>query len=115
MPDPSKPPISETERFLEAMHHGQRDYHDAFTAPDGTRQDQADAPAIFAILAEYLGQTVEQIRPALAYVDGGGRIDVGDVRHQIAWYREHGFLKGGADSDKIIDQRFVVPMSLASH
>jgi NitT/TauT family transport system substrate-binding protein len=102
-------------RFLEAMHHAQRDYHDAFTAPDGTRQDQADAPALFAILADYLGQTVEQIRPALAYVDGGGRMDVGDVRRQIAWYRGHGFLKNADDAEKIIDQRFVTPMSLASH
>jgi len=101
-------------RFLEAMHHAQRDYHDAFTAPDGTRQDQAGAPAIYAIISEYLGQTVEQIKPALAYVDGGGRMDVGDVKHQIAWYRDHGFLKNAGDAEKIIDTRFVVPMSLAA-
>ena len=99
-------------RFLAAMHKAQGDYHDAFTAPDGTRQDQAEAPAIFAILAEYLGQTVEQIRPALAYVDGQGRIDVDDVMHQIAWYGAHGFIKNAADSAKIVDRRFVVPMSI---
>jgi NitT/TauT family transport system substrate-binding protein len=100
-------------RFLTAMHKAQRDYHDAFTAPDGTRADQAGAPAIYAIIAEYLGQTVEQVRPALAYVEG--RVDVDDVMHQIAWYRDHGFLKNAAGVEKIVDRRFVVPMSLASH
>jgi NitT/TauT family transport system substrate-binding protein len=99
-------------RFLTAMHKAQHDYHDAFTAPDGTRQDQADAPAIYAIISDYIGQTVDQLRPALAYVDGQGRIDVDDVMHQIAWYGEHGFIKNAAGSDKIVDRRFVVPMSL---
>ena len=97
-------------RFLAAMHKADRDYHDAFTGPDGKRADQADAAAVYQIIAEYLGQTPEQIRPALAYVEG--RIDVDDVRHQIKWYGEHGFLKNAADADKIIDKRFVVPMSL---
>lgn len=100
-------------RFLTAMHEAQRDYHDAFTAPDGTRADQPGAPAIYAIIADYLGQTVEQVRPALAYVEG--RVDVDDVMHQIAWYRDHGFLKNAAGSEKIVDRRYVVPMSLAAH
>jgi NitT/TauT family transport system substrate-binding protein len=99
-------------RFLKAMHHAQSDYHDAFTAPDGKRADQADAPAIYAILSDYIGQTVEQLRPALAYVDGQGRIDVDDVMHQIKWYGEHGFIKNAAGSTQIVDRRFVVPMSL---
>lgn len=100
-------------RFLNAMHKADRDYHDAFTAPDGTRADQAGAAAVYAIIAEYLGQTVDQIRPALAYVEG--RIDVDDVMRQIAWYRDHGFLKNAAGAEKIVDRRFVVPMSLAAH
>jgi NitT/TauT family transport system substrate-binding protein len=99
-------------RFLAAMHKADSDYHDAFTAPDGTRQDQADAPAIYQIIAEYIGQSVQQLRPALAYVDAGGRMDVEDVLHQIAWYRDHGFLKNVAGAEKIVDKRFVVPMTL---
>ncbi|HEY1506214.1 MAG TPA: hypothetical protein VGF92_18050 [Stellaceae bacterium] len=100
-------------RFLNAMHQAQRDYHDAFTGPDGKRADQADAPAVYAIIAEYLGQTVDQLRPALAYVEG--RVDVDDVMHQIAWYRDRGFLKNAAGAEQIVDRRFVVPMSLALH
>jgi NitT/TauT family transport system substrate-binding protein len=97
-------------RFLTAMHKAQRDYHDAFATADDVRQDQPSAPAIFAILSAYLGQTPEQIRPALAYVDGQGRLDVKDVLHQIAWYREHGYIKSAVDGDMLIDKRFVVPM-----
>ncbi len=50
----------------------------------------------------------------MPYVDGAGRIDVDDVMHQIAWYRDHGFLKNAAGAEKIIDRRFVMPMSLAA-
>ena len=100
-------------RFLAAMHEGQRDYHDAFTAPDGMRRDGPDAPAVMAIIADYLSQSPAQIAPALAYVDGQGRIDVSDVLRQIAWYRAHGFLKNAVDGDALIDKRFVVPMSLS--
>ncbi|HLI20830.1 MAG TPA: ABC transporter substrate-binding protein [Stellaceae bacterium] len=99
-------------RFLAAMHRAQRDYHDAFTAPDGTRHDEPGAAAIFRILSNFLGQTREQMEPALAYVDGQGRLDVEDVLHQIDWYRAHGFLKNTVDGSKLIDKRFVVPMSL---
>lgn len=99
-------------RFLNAMHKAQRDYHDAFTGPDGKRADQADAPAVYAIIAEYLGQTVEQIRPALAYVEG--RVDVDDVLHQIAWYRDHGFIKNAAGAEQIVDRRFVTAMKIGA-
>jgi ABC-type nitrate/sulfonate/bicarbonate transport system substrate-binding protein len=99
-------------RFLAAMHQADGDYHDAFTAPDGTRQDQADAPALYQTIAGYIGQSVEQLRPALAYVDGAGRMDVEDVLHQIAWYRDHGFLNNATGAEKIVDKRFVVPMTL---
>lgn len=97
-------------RFLTAMHRAQSDYHDAFTAPDGTRHDEPGAAAIFAILSDFLGQTREQMEPALAYVDGQGRLDVNDVLHQIDWYRAHGFLKNAIDGNVLIDKRFVVPM-----
>jgi hypothetical protein len=33
--------------------------------------------------------------------------------HQIAWYREHGFLKNAAGAETIVDRRFVVAMSLS--
>jgi hypothetical protein len=33
--------------------------------------------------------------------------------HQIAWYRDHGFLKNAAGAEKIVDRRFVVPMRLS--
>ena len=97
-------------RFLAALHHAQRDYHDAFTAADGTRADQPGAPAVLAIIAQFLGQTPVEIAPALAYVDGEGRLDIKDVLHQIAWYKSQGFLKGEVNGNAIIDRRFVIAM-----
>ena len=58
------------------------------------------------------GQTVEQIRPALAYVEG--RVDVDDVLHQIAWYRDHGFIKNAAGAEQIVDRRFVTAMKIGA-
>jgi len=56
------------ERFLHAYRHGARDYHDAFTAPDETRQDQAAAPEIFALLAKSLGQPLDQVKLSIPYI-----------------------------------------------
>jgi hypothetical protein len=42
------PTPAETAHAEAMKHKAQHDYHDAFAAPDGTRQDQATAP-------EYLG------------------------------------------------------------
>ena len=97
-------------RFLVAFHKAQRDYHDAFTAPDGTRHDEADAINVLPIVAAYVGQAIEQVRPAIAYVDGAGRVDIKDVLHQIAWYRAQGFIKNEVDGNVLLDKRFVVPM-----
>jgi hypothetical protein len=32
--------------------------------------------------------------------------------HQIAWYGAHGFIKNAAESAKIVDRRFVTPMTI---
>jgi len=96
-------------RFLRALRKAAHDYHDAFTGPDGKRQDQATAPEILAILSKYTGQPPELISVGLGYIDGGARLDVQDVLHQVAWYRAQGMLKNDFDAASIMDKRFVVP------
>lgn len=98
------------EAFLRAFRHGARDYHDAFIGPDEKRHDGPTAPEITAILAKYTGQTVEQVKLSIAYVDDGARLDVTDVLHQLAWYKAQGMLKGEIDDAAVIDLRYVVPM-----
>ena len=98
------------QRYLRALKKGARDYHDAFVGPDGKPQKGPSADATLAIIAKYTGQPVEQIRPALPYIDREERLDVKDVLRQIAWYQEQGMIKGEVDGDKLIDKRYVVPL-----
>jgi NitT/TauT family transport system substrate-binding protein len=93
-------------RFLTALRHGLRDYHDAFTGPNGARRDGPTAPAILAILAKHLDQTPEQIHVAIPFVDPDARLDFADMKRQIAWFESQDMLKGKVALDQVVDQRF---------
>jgi NitT/TauT family transport system substrate-binding protein len=98
------------ERFLAAYRHGVRDYDDAFVDAAGTRRDSADAPAILEILSKHLGQTPEALKPALGYVNADGKLDVNDIRRQIAWYKSQSMIKPEVNAEATIDKRYVVPL-----
>jgi NitT/TauT family transport system substrate-binding protein len=98
------------ERFLRAVHKGQRDYHDAFSGPDGRRQDGPIAPEIVAIIGDSFGQTPEAVRQAISYTDPEGRLDFHDLLHQIAWFRAQGMVKEGFDPASVIDKRYAKPL-----
>lgn len=93
-------------RFLAAYRKGEHDFHDAFTAPDGSRRDQPTAPQILAILGKYTGQSEALLRLGIPYVDPDARLDVRDIRHQIAWFKAQGMLKPDVDVDRVLDRRF---------
>jgi NitT/TauT family transport system substrate-binding protein len=65
---------------------------------------------VLAILSKYVGQSPEQLKRAVPYIDREGRLDVKDIRHQIAWYKSQGMLKDTVNADEIIDKRYVVPL-----
>jgi NitT/TauT family transport system substrate-binding protein len=98
------------ERFLRAVRRGKHDYYDAFVDAAGHRRDGANASEILAIMAKYLGQPVEQLEPAIAYVDPDGRLDVKDVLHQVEWFRSQGLVKGSFDAHTVMDTRYVIPL-----
>jgi NitT/TauT family transport system substrate-binding protein len=95
-------------RFLVVLRHGLRDYHDAFSAPDGTRRDGPTAPEILAILAKSVGQSPEQIRLGIPYVDPEARLDFADMARQLTWFTTQNMLKGQITLDQVIDRRFAV-------
>jgi NitT/TauT family transport system substrate-binding protein len=97
-------------RFLRAYRKGARDYHDAFTGPGEKHRDGPDAPAIMAILAKSIGQTPEQLKSGISYVDAQARIDARDVQHQIDWYRSQGLLKGALKASDLIDKRYALAL-----
>jgi NitT/TauT family transport system substrate-binding protein len=98
------------ERFLRAYRKGAREMHDAFTGPDGRRLDGPAAAEILAIITKYSGQTAEQAKEGVPYVDAEGRLDMKDVRHQIAWYKSQNMVKGEIDADAVVDGRYAVPL-----
>jgi NitT/TauT family transport system substrate-binding protein len=98
------------ERFLRAYRKGARDYHDAVTGADGKRADGPATAAIMAIIAQYTGQTIEQIKLAIAYNDAEARLDVKDLLHQIAWFKAQNMVKGPVNGQEIIDPRYVIPL-----
>jgi len=97
-------------RFLAAYRKGARDYHDAFTGPGEKHRDGPGAPAILAILSKYVGQTPEQLKSGISYVDIEARIDARDVQHQIDWYRAQGLLKGELKASDLIDARYAITL-----
>lgn len=98
-------------RFLIAYRKGMRDYHDAFTGPDGKRKDGPGAPALLAFLSKYTGIPAENIDKAVPYIDAQGRLDAADIAKQIAWYKSQNLLKGEVDAKKLIDSRYAIPVS----
>jgi NitT/TauT family transport system substrate-binding protein len=93
-------------RFLTALRRGLNDYHNAFTGADGSRKDQPTAAAVLAILAKHLGQTPDELRLAIPYVDPGARLDFADMQHQLAWFASQNMLKNAVTLDQVIDKRF---------
>jgi NitT/TauT family transport system substrate-binding protein len=93
-------------RFLTALRRGLRDFHAAFSAPDGTRRDGPTAPAILAILARHTGLSEAQIRTGIPYVDPEARLDLASIAHELAWFTGQKMLKGPITVDDVIDRRF---------
>jgi NitT/TauT family transport system substrate-binding protein len=98
------------ERYLRAFRKGAHEYYDAFTGADGKRRDGPTTEAITAMVAKYMGQSVEQVKQGVPFVDAEARLDVEDVLQQIAWYKAQGLLKGPVDGEAIIDRRYAVAL-----
>jgi NitT/TauT family transport system substrate-binding protein len=98
------------EAFLRAFKRGAREYHDAFTGPGETRRDGPNAAEVLAILAKYTGQPPEQIKLSVAYVEGDARVDVKDIYHQIAWFKDQKMLKDDVDPAKVMDMHYLVSL-----
>jgi NitT/TauT family transport system substrate-binding protein len=98
-------------RFLAAFRMATRDYHDAFTGPDGHRLDGPTAPEMLAIMAKYTGESVERMRAGIGFIDRDARIDVADIGHQVAWYKAQNLLKGSLPGEALIDMRYAMPLA----
>jgi NitT/TauT family transport system substrate-binding protein len=98
-------------RFLHAFHKGALDYHNAFIGPDEKRRDGPDAAAILEIISKYVGQSPEQLRAGISYIDAGATLDVTDILRQLAWFQAQGMVKPEVQGDQVYDKRYVVPLA----
>lgn len=96
-------------RFLRAFGNSARDYMAAFAGPDGHRHDNQSAPETLALASALLEQPADQIALGISHLDP--HLDVKDVMRQIDWYKAQGMLKSDVDGGKIIDTRYVVPLT----
>lgn len=99
------------ERFLRALRKSMRDYHDAFTGPGETRADQQSAPEVYAMLGKFTGQTPQQLKAGIPYIDPEARVDANDIAHQIEWFKAQGMVKGALDPATFIDKRYALTLS----
>lgn len=95
--------------FIAAYRRGAHDFFDAFLVkgPDGAPRQGAAAPALLAIIAKYTGQSAEQIKSGIPYIDPDARLLVSDIHHQVAWYQKQGLVDTTADAHAILDLSFV--------
>jgi NitT/TauT family transport system substrate-binding protein len=97
--------------FLTALREGMRDYHDAFAGAGEARVDAPSAPEVYAILSKYTGQTPQQLKSGIPYIDPEARVDAKDIAHQIDWFKLQGMLKGELDPAIFIDARYALTLT----
>ncbi|BBK33900.1 NitT/TauT family transport system substrate-binding protein [Stella humosa] len=96
-------------RFVRAYARGTADYHAAFNQRDGADRPvkSADYAALMAILEKYTQQPAALIETGLPWVDPQGRLDVGDIHDQVAWWQGQKMVDPGVDAAAILDLGFV--------
>jgi NitT/TauT family transport system substrate-binding protein len=95
-------------RFMKGYVRSSRFYHDAvLVQKDGRIQPGPGYDDVVAITARYTGAKPELIKVGFPYQDRNGRLLVGDIGKQMAWWVKHGFMKRPIPIGEIVDTRFV--------
>jgi NitT/TauT family transport system substrate-binding protein len=97
------------ERFVRAYQQGARYYYDQLLAKDasGKVAGGPERAAALAIIAKYINETPEQVAKSVAFIDPQGRLLVGDVYRQVAWYQAQGLLDQSVDAKSFLDLGFI--------
>ena len=62
------------------------------------------------LMSKFTGASKDEIEKATPYVDPQGRINVPEIKSQIAWYTSQGLIKGKVDADELIDKRYAIAL-----
>lgn len=96
------------EKFLVGYRRGAAAYHEAF----GKRENGKLVPGpnyeeMIGILSTVLKQSPALVASGLPYIDPEGRLDVGDIYKQVAFWQSTGQVARDADPKSFIDLSFV--------
>jgi NitT/TauT family transport system substrate-binding protein len=100
------------ENFVAGYCHGAREVHGAFLINDGTPrsditlQQQRGGSDLLAIIAKYTGQSPEQLRDGIPYIDPEAKLLVDDIYRQVAWYQSQGLVDRSVEAQAILDLSF---------
>jgi NitT/TauT family transport system substrate-binding protein len=97
------------EKFVRAYQRAAADYHAAFNRlQDGKRVFGPEAEALIPAIMKYVpNQTPEKVKDGAPFIDPAGRLDVGDIHRQVAWYKAQGLVDASAEPTSFIDLGFV--------
>jgi NitT/TauT family transport system substrate-binding protein len=98
------------EKFVRAYQRAAADYSRALNARDaeGKRVFGPEADPIIAIIMKYVpDQTPEKVKGAANFIDPRGRLDVGDIHAQIAYFKSQGIVDQTVDAKAFIDLSFI--------
>lgn len=96
------------EKFLVGYRRGAATYHEAF----GKRVDGKLVPGpkydeMIGILSAVLKQPPDRVALGLPFIDPEGRLDVGDIYKQVAFWQSTGQVSRDADPKSFIDLSFI--------
>ncbi|MBI3451854.1 MAG: ABC transporter substrate-binding protein [Rhodospirillales bacterium] len=95
--------------FVRAYQKAASEYHKAFNAKDaaGKVVKGPNYDEMLALLAKAMEQPPERIAIGLPYIDALGRLDVGDIYNQVAFWQGAGLVDKSVDAKAVLDLSFV--------
>ncbi|HLI11738.1 MAG TPA: ABC transporter substrate-binding protein [Alphaproteobacteria bacterium] len=97
------------EKFVRAYQKGAREFYDQLLAKDASGKVVGGPrrAATLALIAKYVNETPAQVALGIPYIDPQGRLLVGDVYHQVAWYQAQGLLDKSVSAKSFLDLSFI--------
>jgi NitT/TauT family transport system substrate-binding protein len=97
------------EKTIRAYQKAAHEFYDAFLERDekGKPIEGKAAFELLAIIAKYTGQTAEQLKGGIPFIDPDGRLLVRDIYNQVAWYQAQGLVDKSVDAKALLDLSFV--------
>ena len=101
------------EKFVRAYLRAARDYNAAMNrlnAKGSRRIFGPKAEALIPIINRYVypkNLSAEKVKAGAPFIDARGRLNVGDIYKQVAWYQKQRLVDKGVDARKFIDLSFI--------